>query len=908
MRSGNREILLFITVLAISLIGLYILGNRTSEGFDAASDAALQSAFSARQKAQFNPIAIALAASKTDGALPANTQPLMGTSSITPTLSGGSTVKMDNPYPQEVDPNGLLAMIKLCEGVKTVDANAFNDPNFAANCGICVDIGKNSAGNPTKGGLVLLPKDKEYAQKHQRGDHLPDYKPTIGTCPAQRMAGNAAEVRRIQNIMSCQNSASYDITGCSQCYADQSYFPVEGTTNVNPPAIYVAGSGYLTWYETGYTNGAGVNLNGSPQKLQLKGPEATRVTLNVSPNNPNGCYIAGYLEGVTSNGYFRVDLQRIVQTDGWTGRKPRLTGPVTINGVSCNNMSPGFGQENMNLIIPTPFTFVDTTSLSGEMCSTGPFVTKQSSAEFLASDPCYKKGSGPGNYNQECLQNSFYSNGCLDSGKGFPMSTTANAALLATPSGYNRSLGQISEFIYENAIRSATGMTSGGAKLSIDDWSAASEFCTGRKITSPCDTAAKDTGPLSGDCLTYLWRNQGNGKPLGATYKSNGTFSSLFSDNTVQFCTSSGTLSPVDANGMTNQAAIDYWRKQGGVNNVKNLMDQLHALASQPLSDPSRNDAVLKCYGKNLANRPVPSGAAVSGQCSASCGVKARTVRILQTPGQYLHFSQVAVMDANGINVAKGKQASVQSTWPGGDPQIPLDGVLKPRPWNQNWHIGPGQTSGGTWSVDLGANYDIVRVVVFQRTDCCTERIKGAVVSLIDESGRIVANQTINSTGLVLPLDFRKAGASDDCKACDTSKKNEVFWIARGNTYWHAKADAEGVCNAVGATNATQSQLNSAQAQGADVCASGWVKDNTNAVYPISASIDGGCGNGTTGIMTYTPANKTAGVWCYGIKPLGDSIEGDARKLSLDANTPYYIRNFDQTRYSAPGAPAGNSI
>ena len=907
MRSGNREILLFITVLAISLIGLYILGNRTSEGFNA-TNTAVHNAFVQRQRSEFNPVALALAASNTSGSLPANTAVLMGTSTITPTASGGTTIVRDNPYPQDQDPDGLPVMIKLCEAVKTADANAFRDPKFAANCGICVDVGTNSAGNPTKGGLVLLPRDKEYAQKHKRGDFLPDYKPTIGSCPAQRMAGNAAEVRRIENIMTCQNSASYDITGCSQCYADQSYFPVEGNVNVNPPTIFVTGSGNLTWYESGYTNGARVVLGSSPQKLQLKGPEATRVTLNVSPTNANGCSLAGYLEGVTSNGYFRIDLQRIVQTDGYTGRKPRLTGPVTVNGVACNTMSPGFGQENMNLIMPTPFTFVDTNSHAGDMCSTGPFVTKQSSAEFLASDPCYKKGSGPGKYNQECLQNSFYANGCLDSGKGFPMTPSSNLALLTTTNGQNRSLAQIAAHIYENAIRSATGMSSSGVKLSIESWSAASEFCTGRKITSPCDTANKDSGPLSADCLTYLWRNQGSGNPLGATYRSNGMFSSLFPDNKVQFCTSSGTLSPVNANGGVNQAAVEYWRRQGGVNNVRNMMDQIHSLASQPLSDPSRNEAVLKCYGRNLANRPVPAGAAVPGVCSASCGYTARTVRILQTPGQYLHFSQIAVMDSNGINVAQGKQASVQSTWPGGNPQTPLDGALRPRPWTANWHIGPQQTSGGTYTIDLGANFDIVRIVVFQRTDCCTERIRGAIVSLIDAGGRVVSNQTINSTGLVIPLDFRRPGAPKECISCGTTTKNEVFWIARGNGYSHEKSEAEGVCRAVGAVNATQAQLNMAQTQGADVCASGWVKDNSNAIYPISATIDGGCGNGSVGIMTYTPPNRKAGVWCYGNKPLGDSIEGGSRKLTLDANTPYYIRNFDQTRYTAPGAPAGNSI
>ena len=913
MRPGNREVFIFITVLALSLIGLYVLGNRKDEGFDATTDAQ-HAAMVARQQAAFNPVSLALAAANTQGNLPVDTRALFGTTNITPTASGIAKITASNPYPQLDDANSLYAMIKLCEAVTTVNPSAFNDPKFAENCGICVDIGTNSEGKPATGGLVLLPKEKEYAKANQLGDQLPNYKPTIGTCPAKRLAANAAEVARIQNIMKCQKAASYDITGCAQCYSDQSYFPIDTTTSINPPAVYVAGNGNLNWYESGIAGSKTVTLSATPTKLQLQGSEATRLTLNVSPiGSDTDIRIAGYLQGITSKGTFTVDLQRIVQNDGYSGRKPRLTGPVILNSVSCNTMSPGFGQTMMNLNIPTPFTFVDTNSMEAEMCSTGPFVTKQSSAEFLDSDPCYKKGTGPGKYVQECLQNSFYSNGCLDSGKGFPNSTARNSMLMTDSAGNNRSIAQIAEHIYENAIRSATGLTSSGRKLSVEDWSAASVFCTGRVITSPCDTANKDVGPLSTDCLSYLYSNQGNGKPVGATYTIAGTFSSLFSnssDDSLQFCTTSGKLSPINASGQVNQPAIEYWKKQGGVARVKALMNEMHRIATLTVADPQKQDAVMNCYGKVLAERPLPpSVAATTSKCAASCGTSARRISILQSPGQYLHFSQIAVIDSTGMNVALGKAASVQSTWPGGDPQKPVDGVLQPRSWNANWHIGQNQTSGGTWNLDLGTSYDIVRVVVYQRTDCCRERINGAVVSLIDTNGSVVAKKTITSTNLVIPVDFRQAGAPAACKACDTNQtKNQVFWMARGNGYSHTKADAEGVCKAVGATNATYAQVQAAQAQGADVCATGWVKDYNQAIYPISAQIDGGCGNGSTGIKTYTPGNNLAGAWCFGVKPLGDSIEGDARKLSLDAYRPYYIRNFDATRYSAPDVPAGSSI
>ena len=59
------------------------------------------------------------------------------------------------------------------------------------------------------------------------------------------------------------------------------------------------------------------------------------------------------------------------------------------------------------MIAVSPFTFVDTTTDEAATCPTSPFVTKQSSAEFLQADPCYKKG-----FDRKGLEGSEYQTIC----------------------------------------------------------------------------------------------------------------------------------------------------------------------------------------------------------------------------------------------------------------------------------------------------------------------------------------------------------------------------------------------------------------------------------------------------------------------------------------------------------------
>ncbi len=94
----------------------------------------------------------------------------------------------------------------------------------------------------------------------------------------------------------------------------------------------------------------------------------------------------------------------------------------------------------------------------------------------------------------------------------------------------------------------------------------------------------------------------------------------------------------------------------------------------------------------------------------------------------------------------------------------------------------------------------------------------------------------------------------------------EVFMVAP-NGYTVSKDNAQATCDLYGARVATTSDLANAQAAGADWCLSGWVADDVNPKYPITYSTGQGCGNGTSGVITYNPPGGLAGVNCFGVKP-----------------------------------------
>lgn len=139
------------------------------------------------------------------------------------------------------------------------------------------------------------------------------------------------------------------------------------------------------------------------------------------------------------------------------------------------------------------------------------------------------------------------------------------------------------------------------------------------------------------------------------------------------------------------------------------------------------------------------------------------------------------------------------------------------------------------------------------------------------------------------------------CFSPQMDQQPEVFYVMPNSSYSVAQKDAEGVCSTYGARLASDADLIAAQSAGADWCGTGWVLGSSDSKYPITTTTTGGCGNGSVGIMTYTPGS--AGVNCYGIKPQGaQDIWGFAPNI------------WSQPQTVAPGAllsfaqGSGNSI
>lgn len=105
------------------------------------------------------------------------------------------------------------------------------------------------------------------------------------------------------------------------------------------------------------------------------------------------------------------------------------------------------------------------------------------------------------------------------------------------------------------------------------------------------------------------------------------------------------------------------------------------------------------------------------------------------------------------------------------------------------------------------------------------------------------------------------------CVTPDMLQGPEVFYVAPGGGYNSTLADGEGICSSYGSRLATTAEVQSAQAVGADWCGWGWVADDTAAKFPVTTSTQAGCGNGSTGVMSWTPSTGLAGVNCYGVKP-----------------------------------------
>ena len=159
---------------------------------------------------------------------------------------------------------------------------------------------------------------------------------------------------------------------------------------------------------------------------------------------------------------------------------------------------------------------------------TGPIITQAASATFLESDPCFGKANQPGNYKLECLQTRWVELGGTPQGTGYPGNQAAADALQKDGNNQPLDIDTIVDNLAPKMISAATGKSSTGQNLSLTDWNNVSMWATGVPINTPCDGPASSTGPLSQDCLTYLYLNQGASSHIGPTYTLHGVSSGKY--------------------------------------------------------------------------------------------------------------------------------------------------------------------------------------------------------------------------------------------------------------------------------------------------------------------------------------------------------------------------------------------
>ena len=671
------EYLIGIIILLVVILLLVI--HLTKEGFTTDQD--LHDQYSKTNQKKYNNVGIALHVTDNDAALGSDTRGLLGSIRDTLDSSNNPIQTVESDYPVEGGTSGMSLVIKKCEAITPVltidDCKKLDDPSINTTCGICLadpsDMGTNSEGSQWAGGLVLTAKDRDEYRKQNISRYgavngfLPDYSPTVGSCPAGRMVSTRTECEKLQKELTCQKGGTLGSpSGCSQCYNDNTYHIVDPSAEagliLGAGKIMVVGSGTVTWSETGQSNNGSFDLSPTILKpIPLMGGEYNPITLTLtapaiprpydnsvtyrvndlvifnnaifkmqegagvpgySPDRPGdklwlnrGAYsnyvappptfIAGHLKAPDGGGDFQpIDLYRLILTDTITGRKPRVINQINVGGVDMTKMGAGFGQTRMNLTARSPFTFIDPLSQEATLCSNSPFVTQAQSSALLNSDPCYARGHNtPGTYSLECLQQVFQNNGCgLADGtvdkSGFPATNAKAAALMINSSGTARTMNEIIDTVYQAAVSTATGLDAAGNQLTLADWSKASLFCTGVAINSPCDANAI-SGPLSSDCIVYLWDNEGENKIAGATYSLSSLARSLFSSGrTDRFCTRNGSKAPKDLNDQENAVNMAYWKAKGGVAAVKAAMSDLHVAANTSLTnEDTKAPSILQCYG-----------------------------------------------------------------------------------------------------------------------------------------------------------------------------------------------------------------------------------------------------------------------------------------------------------------------
>ena len=631
---------------------------------------------------------------------------LIGLESIeTPTIYSLESNNLHNTLSDI--PDGIKKA-KQCQAAPPTCA-AFDDTTFASNCGMSFDIkGTGLDDKPFTGGLLVIPqhrekqtKDAEIVKTTHSAPYDPYrvYQPTLGTAKPGTFALTKDQCIVVKERVDCAKKQTFNSPNCTQCYTSQDFARVDPQTGRLPSTLYLFGTGTITVTSTNKSISLPqTNLDlTKPAKVTLPSDsEGSTFIISFSANsNPPPAYIGGYLEGPTARGAYKIDIMNLIQSDTVTNTKPRLSGTKTFNKFRCLALIPGNGKTTMSLACLMPFTFINMYDADAMSCDNGPIVTKESSATFLQSDPCFSKGNAPGNYKLECLQNRWVELGGTMQGTGYPSTQAKADALQKDVEGNPLAIDDIVDILAVKMGQALSGRDANGKFLSIPAWNEVSMYATGVPINTPCDGPG-GIPPLSVECLSYLYNNKGTSSQIGPTYTQPasrvGHFKGEAFVDTPSYNYNGTPLDP-----RTSQSSLEFSQKIGGVNAVKQTYDNINRLANDNTKvNSDRSLAIQQAYGVTLntanikndfdvrvpANVPTKSYADLKAVCESKgqrlcesteiCDMRTRQINNPELTSSFPGDNWIAVSDSENewltLNQAGGRYCKTHTEVAGGTP------------------------------------------------------------------------------------------------------------------------------------------------------------------------------------------------------------------------------------------------
>lgn len=607
------NIILLFTVLCVLFVGLQYTSKEPFRDVPANDTMAKHQQYIANSQVKFNELTNTINLTSPSVGIDPITASNMNEAVATVFARPASTthiLEQTIPYSTPDQLPGTLEIAQMCEAAPNSCA-AFDDAKFAKNCGVSFDPASiDSAGHTAGiGGLYISPYDRDeqmaaYKNVQQTGAApyfpLKTLAPTIGKAKTGTFSLTKDQCTIVKETVDCESKQTFGLPNCTQCYTSGQFSRVGPESGRLPSTLNLFGSGsvvvsssnnLIALQKTTLDLGKGVQVTIPPNS------EGTTFTIAVSGTLP--IYLCGYIEGQTATGTFKLDVMTLTQKDTVTGAKPRMTGTRLFNGFKCFTLMPGNGKSSMNLACLLPFSFVNMFDGAALTCENGPIITREDSATFLESDPCYGKGNAPGNYKLECLQARWTELGGTPQGTGYPSTKALADAIQKDANGGNRSIDAIVDILAVKMAQALSGNDANGVPLSIPDWNAVSMYATGTPITNPCDGANNANGPVSKACASYLYANKGVNSRVGPTYtqppSQAASLKEKFEDVPNTFNYPGTIIDPISAEG------TQFAQNLGGVASVKQKYDEINRLANdntKPNAD--RATALKQAYDINL--------------------------------------------------------------------------------------------------------------------------------------------------------------------------------------------------------------------------------------------------------------------------------------------------------------------